>query len=59
MLECCRLTSEGSLGRALSDRSIMSARGALQPWETTFLVSGSLYHVLEIAAISVAVVTIW
>jgi hypothetical protein len=38
----------------------MSAIGAFQPLATTFpLVSGSLYRVLEIAAISVAVVTIW
>jgi hypothetical protein len=34
--------------------------GALQPLATTFpQVSGSLYSVLEIAAISVAVATIW
>jgi hypothetical protein len=38
----------------------MSCTGALQPLATTFpLVSGSLYRVLEIVAISVAVVTIW
>ena len=40
--------------------SPMTASGALQPLATTFpLVSGSLYRVLEIAAISVAGVTIW
>jgi hypothetical protein len=38
----------------------MTAFGASQPLAATFpLVSGSLYRVLEIAAISVAVVTIW
>jgi len=44
----------------LMGRNVTSACGALQPLATTFpLVSGSLYRVLEIAAISVAVVTIW
>ena len=38
----------------------MAAIGALQPLATTFpLVSGSFCRVLEIAAISVVVVTIW
>lgn len=38
----------------------MSAHGAPQPLAATFpLGSGSLYRVLEIAAISVAVVAIW